>query len=114
MGNSKKSIVLALSKQSGASTNEDVISPKCHTTQSVCIQNISAKDDTSTCTQIDVGLVQGNKYYWINSKTSISAGVVYNFDNAIWFSGEYQVVVRFIGSTTGDNLKVWIYGYYVT
>ena len=114
MGNSKKSIILALSKESGGATNEDVISSRWHTTQLICIQNIGVEDEDNTCTQIRIGLVQGNKLYWINSKTSISASVVYNFDNAIWFSSEYQIVIRFTGTTNGDNLKAWIYGYYVT
>ena len=101
---------------SGGATNEDLYSNPSDRT--VVLKHVVAKDDTNACTSMIVGLAFSRDYGQIVplvETPSPAAGTYYESPGG-WdltlFPGEV-CVVRFVGTTSGDDLEAWFIGEYL-
>lgn len=107
----KLPVVLGLSVTSGGVANTDLLSFPVDPGQLLCVQRVSFEDATTLCTGVRLGLKRGTGFVWIDGTAAIVAGILYSFVDAFWVPSGYQVVVRFEGSTAGDQLTTLLLGY---
>ena len=104
-------VVLDVRRGSTGLTNEDIVIPIEAPGQLLCVQRVCFEDEDNACTEARFGAKRGSGLIWIESVELPTAGALYSLVDPLWLPGEYQLVVRFTGSTTGDDLYVLVLGY---
>ncbi len=77
----------------------------------VCLQNISATDETTAPTRIDIGFLRGADFIPVKSFTTPAAGYTVTREGDLWMFIDDQPAVRVLGATLGDNVQIVIGGY---
>jgi len=98
-------------KTSDGSTNFDVDTDPVPPGKKVVITHVSAKDETSAFTALQIGIVRKGYFHAKEEEKNPNADTWY------WSKSEFHMYegekfrVRFIGTTSGDVLHVHIDGY---
>jgi len=103
-------LFIPLSKDSDGSANVDLVSPKVHQGLRWRVELVSAEDESSAFTYLRVGVRRGGFVNWLEEDKDPRAGTLYWMPDPFWLDEGYEVIIRFNGTTSGDDLKATIVG----
>jgi len=106
-----RSVIDYIESRSDGSASVTLYFPNYRPGGILAVQGVSAWNDDSATSRIDVGVEREGMVLWLKSFTTVSAGTVVNYDNRIYVPTDYRVVVRFVGSTLNDHLHAVLAGY---
>lgn len=98
---------------SDGSASIDVKGKRLPENKVLCIQRVSVVNETSTEDTATIGVALGSAQYWFETLTLTVAGNYYALTDPTYVHSVRHLIVRFNGTTTGDVLKVFAYGYYL-
>ena len=104
-------LLLTGSKVSAAATNEDIDLGPVPVGEMWALEHVAAEDETTAATEIRAGIVRGEQFAPLEDQESPAAGVLYTVPDPFYLGPEERLRVRFVGSTSGDKLKVYANGY---
>lgn len=78
-----------------------------------CIQRVVVRNDTTAAAYAHVGLVRGSHLMWLGSVALANVNYYDVIEGPVFFKTFDRVIVRHIGSLSGDLLEAYVYGYYV-
>jgi len=111
VGSKKRPLDKPRHKTSGGATNEDIYFEQVDQGEKWCVQHVAARDNTSAFSRLLLGVERQGSYRWIEDTPSPAAGTYYTFHEPIYLYEGDRLVVRFVGTTSGDSLEAVIRGY---
>ncbi len=107
----KQVLEITLKKTSGAATSEDLKSEPVPEGQIWAIQSGSLRDVTTACTKFQVLIARGTELEPQEEQASPPADTLFWLDREYHLEEGEQIVARFTGSTSGDQLEAYFRGY---
>ena len=108
----KQTVVLSLDGTHDGTTTYELTTNAHSEKQTLCVQCISAANEDTKTPDIHVGVKRGTRYNWIQTLKPSGRGQYVRFHGTIWIPGDYQVAIRFGGSSSGDVCHASVFGYY--
>lgn len=107
----KHPIVLPLAGTSDGSSNFDLISKRWKSGFLFAFQRCAFRVSDHNPTQFDVGIRRGGTNFWLYTDTTTNKDDIGSVKPNVWCPTDYQIIIRFVGTTSGDLCEAWIYGY---
>ena len=99
--------------KSGGASNEDVELGPVPKGLTWVINHVAVEDETTAFTSVRVGVAQANDFRPIEEHIGGVAGELYTVPEPIYVPEGKFLRARFVGTTSGDKLAVYINGYQV-
>lgn len=108
----KKTVLeIPLQKTSGGATNEDLSSDRVPPGEIWAIQTGSMRDVTTACTTIQALIARGAVLDPQEEQASPPANTLFWLDREYHLEEGERFVIRFVGSTSGDQIEAFLRGY---
>jgi hypothetical protein len=95
-------------------SNVDLKTQRLPNTKLLVLQRVSVTNETSGGDTATIGVDLGGKILWLETLTITTAGLYYALKEPVYIEGAKQIIVRFVGTTTADKLKAFLFGYYTS
>jgi len=109
----KNCVIERLEAVSDNVTTFDMVAPQHDPGELFCLQLVSFMEETHEATTVVVGFRCFDAYFWLETYSTVTHDVYYNYWKPVWVPSDYRLVVRFTGADVGDKLHVNILGYYM-
>ncbi len=100
-------------KASGAATNEDVDLGPVPEGLTWVVQHAAVEDETTAFTSVRIGIAQANDFRPLEEHIGGVAGELYTVPEPIYVPEGKFLRARFVGTTSGDKLALYINGHQV-
>jgi len=77
----------------------------------MCVQRVAVVNETTDGGYAKCGLERSGQKFWSQTLTLTTKGLVYAQRSPVWCPSDYRVRVEIHGATSGDVVRVFIFGY---
>lgn len=104
-------VIDELQAVSDGSDNFDVISETRKIGELFCCQAVCVANLTSAKKLAQIGIKRSGKNIWLKTIYMADDDYFYTFDTIFYMPIDHRIIVRFINTNDGDELRVNIFGY---
>jgi len=111
MARNRRPYVKRLTATSDGSTNYDVDDTPVPAGKKIVITHWAAKDSTSAFTALKLGVKRAGYFHELEEEKNPNADTLYWTKSEFHFTEGEVISTRFVGTTSGDKLVVFLDGY---
>jgi len=111
MAKNRRPYVKRLTATSDGSTNYDVKDDPVPAGYKIVITHWSAKDQDNAFTALKLGVMRSGYFHELEEEKNPNADTLYWSKSEFHFTEGDVITTRFVGTTNGDNLVVFLDGY---
>lgn len=79
----------------------------------VCLQNVCVGNMDANNTRVQVGVKIGGSIMWVTMIECASDGKYYSWTGSLYFRSCKSIILRFVNVNNGDEIRGYVYGYYL-